>query len=78
MKTISPLQYDWLCAVERENNEAVARIAKELPSGELFERGLYTCIPHPENPSGMVHGSARITQAGRDALMCYRAIIGVL
>jgi hypothetical protein len=77
VKTISPLQYEWLCAVERGDYLLADQLSDSLPYGELFERGLYTYSPVPD-PSyrEVIPGSWRLTTAGRDAILCHRVITG--
>jgi len=77
MKTLEPIQYQWLCAVERGNYLLASELSDQCPNGsELLNRGLYTYIPFDGNPDRYEQDSPRLTQAGRDAIMGYRAIIG--
>lgn len=80
MKSLEPLEYDWLCAVNREDSQAVHDIAELLYQSHghsvLLKRGLYTCQDDPDDVRFAVKGSIRLTSAGQDALMCYRALKG--
>lgn len=73
MKCISRAQYDYLVAIESGDEEAIGRIEGLLPNnGELYHRHLYTgnLVSNEE----FEYGSLKITQSGKDALMCYRAL----
>jgi hypothetical protein len=77
MKTLEPLQYDWLCAVARLDYPLVKQIADRLNGGgHLLKRGLYTCKPIPDYPGEAMTESIRITSAGHDAIMCFKALTG--
>lgn len=75
MKSLEPLQYDCLCAVARKDNESIYRLGELLEgNGYLHQRGLYTYTPIAPGSVRGVPGSANLTQAGHDAIMCYRAL----
>jgi len=76
MVTLQPLQYQYLCALDRGDYELASKIGWSLPRGDLARRQLITFIPDPECPGNCIRGSVRLTSSGRDAIMCYRAIIG--
>lgn len=71
MISLTPLQYECMCAVERGDAETTYTLGFQLPSNELYDRGLYTCIKTGLYTGG--YGSFTLTSRGRDALMCYRA-----
>ena len=77
MKTLEPLQYDWLCAIAKKDYVVIVAIGEMFHDGEatLFKRGLYTAEPHPTEPNKYIVASFQLTTAGRDAIMCYRALM---
>jgi hypothetical protein len=73
MRCISRDQYDYLVAIGRQDDGAITIAEEKLPSnGELYRRGLY--VGNLISSTTFEVGSLRLTQAGKDALMCYRIL----
>jgi hypothetical protein len=74
MKSLTTLEYEWLSAASNHNLERALEIEDKLDNSNLFLRGLYTAEDHPDEPSCFDINTFCLTQAGKDAMMCYRVL----
>ena len=75
MKLLSPVQYQYLVAIEQKDYITLIRCGEILGSTkEMYNRGLYAGEILSTVPETMSADTAHLTSAGRTALMCYKVI----